>query len=295
MRAKDPSGAGEAESLLARWSRRKRQGDRSPEERDRTSEPNSPLGSEKSAPVSREPAAPPPGDSDMPPLESLGPESDYSGFMSPEVSEELRRLALRKLFHSPLYNITDGLDDYDDDFTSFAVLHEAFHAKRGKTAASESAPPEGVDHESVGESGREQPARTSSAEVEPGAEAGSAAPADGEAEQGRRQAASEPDARASDPHLEVSGGTDLTEEGGSAPAGLEPDDADAPAGSVESAALRPSSAGLSGEPKAVETIRGSSAHPSVDDKAPAESPNDREDAEDRDTRGHQPDGGHRHG
>lgn len=34
----------------------------------------------------------------------------------------LRQRALRKLFHSPLMNICDGLDDYAEDFTSFAVL-----------------------------------------------------------------------------------------------------------------------------------------------------------------------------
>jgi len=63
-----------------------------------------------------------PTDSDMPPVESLTADSDYSGFMSPRVSESLRRLALRKLFHSAEFNICDGLDDYDGDYTSFAKL-----------------------------------------------------------------------------------------------------------------------------------------------------------------------------
>jgi hypothetical protein len=58
----------------------------------------------------------------MPPLESLDGNSDYSPFLSPRVSAELRRLALRKLFRSPGFNITDGLDDYDEDFTQFATL-----------------------------------------------------------------------------------------------------------------------------------------------------------------------------
>ena len=58
----------------------------------------------------------------MPPLESLGPDSDYSGFLSPGVSESLRRLALRRLFHAPEFNLCDGLDDYDDDFRAFAGL-----------------------------------------------------------------------------------------------------------------------------------------------------------------------------
>ena len=61
-------------------------------------------------------------DADMPPLDTLDEHSDYSVFFSPKVSEELRRLALRKLFHSPAYNITDGLDDYAGDYTQFAKL-----------------------------------------------------------------------------------------------------------------------------------------------------------------------------
>ena len=61
-------------------------------------------------------------DADMPSLDSLDEHSDYSVFFSPKVSEELRRLALRKLFHSPSYNITDGLDDYAGDYTQFAKL-----------------------------------------------------------------------------------------------------------------------------------------------------------------------------
>ena len=42
--------------------------------------------------------------------------------MSPGVSDELRNLALRKLFHAPVFNIRDGLDEYDDDYTSFEKL-----------------------------------------------------------------------------------------------------------------------------------------------------------------------------
>lgn len=61
-------------------------------------------------------------DDDMPSLDSLNEESDYSGFMSPGVSESMRKLALRKMFLSSKYNFTDGLDDYAEDFTQFAQL-----------------------------------------------------------------------------------------------------------------------------------------------------------------------------
>ena len=52
----------------------------------------------------------------------LGEDDDYSGFMSPGVSEALRAKALRKLFMSSKFNVVDGLNDYDDDFTSFEAL-----------------------------------------------------------------------------------------------------------------------------------------------------------------------------
>ena len=61
-------------------------------------------------------------DADMPPLDSLDADSDFSLFMSPGVSEQLRTQALRKLFHLPAFNVTDGLNDYDQDYTEFAGL-----------------------------------------------------------------------------------------------------------------------------------------------------------------------------
>ena len=69
-----------------------------------------------------------PTDSDMPAVESLDNDSDYSGFMSPKVSDELRNLALRKLFLGGMFNTRDGLDDYDDDFTSFEKLGDVVTA-----------------------------------------------------------------------------------------------------------------------------------------------------------------------
>lgn len=61
-------------------------------------------------------------DADMPPLEELNENSDFSGFFSPKVSESLRRQALRKLFHFQQFNVTDGLNDYDEDYTTFTGL-----------------------------------------------------------------------------------------------------------------------------------------------------------------------------
>jgi hypothetical protein len=61
-------------------------------------------------------------DADMPDIETLTEESDFSGFMSSGVSDDLRNLALRKLFKSSVFNIRDGLDEYDEDYTEFEKL-----------------------------------------------------------------------------------------------------------------------------------------------------------------------------
>ena len=61
-------------------------------------------------------------DADMPDIDSLDYDSDYRDFLSPGVSDQLRKLALRKLFHNEVFNIRDGLDEYDDDFTHFEKL-----------------------------------------------------------------------------------------------------------------------------------------------------------------------------
>ena len=61
-------------------------------------------------------------DEDMPDIESMTADSDYTDFLSPGVSEALRKIALRKLFHSEVFNIRDGLDEYDGDYTQFEKL-----------------------------------------------------------------------------------------------------------------------------------------------------------------------------
>ena len=114
------------ESVFSRWSRRKSE---AREQQDNPLEPAELLAEESAIDSNPpevaevpEPEAPPLTDADMPDLESLTDESDYSPFMSPGVSEELRKLALRKMFHASAFNIRDGLDEYDDDFTTFEKL-----------------------------------------------------------------------------------------------------------------------------------------------------------------------------
>ena len=72
---------------------------------------------------------------ELPSIDSLTSDSDYSVFMHEKVDEKLRRAALKKLFSDPSFNVVDGLDDYAEDFTQLESLAEGAaagleHAKR---------------------------------------------------------------------------------------------------------------------------------------------------------------------
>ena len=103
------------DNFYSRWSMRKQESKTAVAEKPDDETPATPVDAE---------AIPSPGDEEMPPLEALDERSDYSGFLSPEVSDELRRLALRKLFHTADFNVCDGLDDYAEDFNGFEKLGE---------------------------------------------------------------------------------------------------------------------------------------------------------------------------
>jgi len=64
-------------------------------------------------------------DEDMPAIETLNEQSDFSQFFSNGVSEELRDLALQRLFQLPEFNLRDGLNDYDEDFSRMTALSDA--------------------------------------------------------------------------------------------------------------------------------------------------------------------------
>ncbi|HVG81610.1 MAG TPA: DUF3306 domain-containing protein [Methylomirabilota bacterium] len=54
---------------------------------------------------------------DLPPIEELTAESDFTPFLQAGVPEELKRLALRKLWRSdPVFANLDGLVEYGEDF-----------------------------------------------------------------------------------------------------------------------------------------------------------------------------------
>jgi len=52
----------------------------------------------------------------LPPVEKLTPESDFTGFMHPKVEHALRRVALKKLFSDPHFNIPDPFEPYSRNF-----------------------------------------------------------------------------------------------------------------------------------------------------------------------------------
>jgi hypothetical protein len=89
--------AQEKENFLGRWSRLKREHEEQPvpEKTDQTEE------------------KPP----QLPPVDKLTPESEFSGFMHPKVADALRRQALKKLFSDPHFNIPDPYEPYSIDFT----------------------------------------------------------------------------------------------------------------------------------------------------------------------------------
>jgi len=92
------------ERFLSRWSRRKRQ--------------------VRAEPVSKSPAKaqePQPAP-ELPPLDQINYESDFKAFMDKRVDDGLRRLALKRLFGDPRFNVTDGLDDYAEDYSALEDL-----------------------------------------------------------------------------------------------------------------------------------------------------------------------------
>jgi hypothetical protein len=109
------------ESALSRWSRRKHEADLL-EQAEEVVEIDATSADEIASLEAEVDEKPVLTDADMPDIETLNEDSDFSGFMSEGVSDELRNLALRKLFRAPVFNIRDGLDEYDEDYTYFEKL-----------------------------------------------------------------------------------------------------------------------------------------------------------------------------
>ncbi|UCC15312.1 MAG: DUF3306 domain-containing protein [Gammaproteobacteria bacterium] len=113
----------EDEDFLHRWSRRKIDAEQRADESELPAESVAPEPADVDdvEPVTLT-------DEDMPPLDELDEDADYSGFLSSGVSEQLRKKALRKLFHGAKFNICDGMDDYAEDYTNFEPLGDVITA-----------------------------------------------------------------------------------------------------------------------------------------------------------------------
>lgn len=119
------------DDFLSRWSRRKR---RVAEEEPEAVQPDSV--SAEAEPETEEEEAALLERLGLPVPETLGPGDDFQPFMKAGVPGFLRRRALRVLWRSnPVLANLDGLNDYDDDFTSpeltKKVLATAYQVGKG--------------------------------------------------------------------------------------------------------------------------------------------------------------------
>ncbi len=134
------SGSGEHEGFLGRWSRRKTQAQHASQAAEPgTADSRTTPAADASRPDDERDPEPSVRDEnshevpvtapELPPLQSLDENADYSAFLTPGVSVTLKKKALRQLFHSPKFNIRDGLDDYDLDYRSFVPLGDVLTAE----------------------------------------------------------------------------------------------------------------------------------------------------------------------
>lgn len=113
------------DGFLSRWSARKQQARREDEEAvpaAEASETSSESQPDNTAAGADEAAFDP---KDLPDIDSLDKESDFSVFMHEKVPEALRRRALRRLWRvNPVFSHLDGMNDYDEDYTDAALVVE---------------------------------------------------------------------------------------------------------------------------------------------------------------------------
>ena len=102
------------ESILSRWSRRKL-------DKPAVAEQETVL------PVQVQPETTP-----TPEKQIVDETEEIPIWQQPDVDPEVKRAALSRLFRQPEFNVVDRMNEYDDDFTSFAslgniVTHEMKH------------------------------------------------------------------------------------------------------------------------------------------------------------------------
>ena len=91
------------EAFLSRWSRLKQEQAREEPLPEKTEETPVPV---------------------LPPVDGLTPDSDFAPFMHPKVGDVLRRVALKKLFADPHFNVPDPYEAYSGDWTGGDPISE---------------------------------------------------------------------------------------------------------------------------------------------------------------------------
>ncbi|MEQ8355186.1 MAG: DUF3306 domain-containing protein [Kiloniellaceae bacterium] len=109
-----------AKSFLARWSRRKQEAEQHSEVEAREASPQDAA----AAPADRATGdVAPVAVEDLPDIESLNAESDFTVFLQTGVPDALKRRALRKLWQvDPAFSEICMLDDYNLDYTDAATV-----------------------------------------------------------------------------------------------------------------------------------------------------------------------------
>lgn len=100
--------AEDKEAFLSRWSRLKQEQAR-----------EAPASETLAPREEKDPQAPP-----LPPVDKLTPESDFAPFMHPKVGDAVRRVALKKLFSDPHFNVPDLNEAYSGDWTGGDPISE---------------------------------------------------------------------------------------------------------------------------------------------------------------------------
>ncbi len=125
----------ESKSRLARWSERKHAARRG----EAVDEPVADAGRVDPAPAEQPPSVAPTeeaGAPELPSIDALDFQSDYTAFLRENVPEVLRRAALRKLWLSdPVLANLDGLNDYDENYNlvdqAITLVQTSYRPGRG--------------------------------------------------------------------------------------------------------------------------------------------------------------------
>lgn len=113
------------EGFFRRWARLKSGGEAAEAG---PAPPPAPLPAQPPAAVPAEPEAPARPPPTLEDAARLTPDADFSAFVSKDVDRSVQRLALKKLFADPHFNVVDGLDMYMSDYNKASPLAPAMLA-----------------------------------------------------------------------------------------------------------------------------------------------------------------------